>query len=145
MKNEFLEKYKDPRWQEKRLLVMQRDGFACRVCGDKSTTLHVHHLMYRRGADPWDYPDTMLVTRCETCHEPGTAEAYQLVESMAAAFNGDLTAAWFSFMHTTEEWTALQGITGTLSVTDRHRLGRQLLKAALKFKPSPKRNVTDEF
>ncbi len=60
---------RDPRWQRKRLEIMGRDDFKCRLCGDAGNTLNVHHLWYRRGADPWDYPDTALVTTCEGCHE----------------------------------------------------------------------------
>lgn len=65
----YSEKLKDPRWQKKRLEVFQRDGFACVACGDKSSTLHVHHWYYERGKDPWEAPDGDLETLCESCHE----------------------------------------------------------------------------
>jgi hypothetical protein len=29
----------------------------------------VHHKTYRKGAEPWDYPDENFVTYCEHCHE----------------------------------------------------------------------------
>ena len=67
--SEYSEKLRDPRWQRKRLEIMRRDDFECRLCADKESTLHVHHLRYERSADPWDYPDTSLVTLCEECHE----------------------------------------------------------------------------
>lgn len=60
---------RDPRWQKKRLEIMGRDKFACRLCWDDASTLNVHHLWYARGAEPWDYPDTALVTVCDSCHE----------------------------------------------------------------------------
>jgi hypothetical protein len=63
------EKLRDPRWQRRRLEVMKRDDFKCRLCGDAEHTLNVHHLWYERGADPWDYIDDALITTCETCHE----------------------------------------------------------------------------
>jgi len=69
MKRTYSEKLRDPRWQRKRLEIMQRDGFACRLCGDKENTLNVHHLYYDRDAEPWDYPSSALVTTCEVCHE----------------------------------------------------------------------------
>jgi 5-methylcytosine-specific restriction endonuclease McrA len=63
----YSEKLLDPRWQKKRLEIMQRDGFACFWCGDTKTTLHVHHEMYL-GDDPWDTPDECLITLCSDCH-----------------------------------------------------------------------------
>lgn len=71
----YSDKLQDPRWQKKRLLIMERDGFACRQCGATDRTLHVHHTYYvptPKGApreDPWEYPDHMLVTLCSFCHE----------------------------------------------------------------------------
>jgi len=67
--SEYGQKLRDPRWQRKRLEIMQRDEFKCRLCGDHEATLNVHHLLYQRGADPWDYRDTALLTVCEACHE----------------------------------------------------------------------------
>lgn len=48
---------------------MQRDGFACQICGDKETTLHVHHLHYIPDRAYWDYEDWELITLCENCHK----------------------------------------------------------------------------
>lgn len=65
----YSEKLKDPRWQKKRLEVLQRDEWRCQVCGDDTSTLHVHHLSYERGKDPWDYLSDLLMTLCAECHE----------------------------------------------------------------------------
>lgn len=65
----YAEKLKDPRWQRKRLQVLERDGFSCCLCGDKTTELHVHHRSYSKGKNPWDYDDSWLVTLCKECHE----------------------------------------------------------------------------
>lgn len=65
----YSEKLRDPRWQKKRLEVMQRDGFKCSECCDKESTLHVHHTRYIKNANPWDYPNCLLTTLCESCHE----------------------------------------------------------------------------
>jgi hypothetical protein len=64
----YAEKLRDPRWQRMRLKVMERDGFACRECGDTRTTLNVHHKQYVRGRDPWEYSTDALETLCENCH-----------------------------------------------------------------------------
>lgn len=60
---------KDPRWQKKRLEVMERDNFTCQSCGDTKSTLNVHHAYYEKGKKPWEYPDNTLITWCEKCHE----------------------------------------------------------------------------
>lgn len=64
----YSQKLKDPRWQKKRLEILSRDKFTCQACADSESTLHVHHLFYVRGVDPWDYEDFALVTLCESCH-----------------------------------------------------------------------------
>jgi HNH endonuclease len=59
----------DPRWQRKRLEIMQRDGWACVTCGSTTQTLNVHHKVYRRGKLPWEYDGADLLTLCRGCHE----------------------------------------------------------------------------
>jgi hypothetical protein len=65
----YLEKLKDPRWQKKRLEILQRDNWTCQCCGDTENTLHVHHWFYKKGKDPWEYDAEDLSTLCEDCHE----------------------------------------------------------------------------
>ena len=64
----YSEKLRDPRWQRKRLEVLQRDDFTCQECSSTTKTLHIHHLDYEKGFEPWDYPLDYLVTLCEDCH-----------------------------------------------------------------------------
>lgn len=64
----YAEQLKDPRWQRKRLRVLERDGWTCQNCGDTEKTLNVHHLVYRPNTPPWKYSDDELVTTCEDCH-----------------------------------------------------------------------------
>jgi hypothetical protein len=65
----YIEKLKDPRWQKKRLEILERDGFTCQYCSDKDSTLHVHHLHYLPNKDPWEYDNRYLITYCEKCHK----------------------------------------------------------------------------
>ena len=65
----YIEKLKDPRWQRKRLEILKRDDFKCRSCRDEEKTLHVHHLRYEKGFEPWEAEDDDLITLCESCHE----------------------------------------------------------------------------
>ena len=67
MKN-YSELLRDPRWQKKRLEVLQRDSFRCTDCGDETSTLHVHHLLYKQNKMPWEYLNCDLTTLCENCH-----------------------------------------------------------------------------
>lgn len=64
----YSDKLRDPRWQKKRLEVMQRDKFSCCHCGASDKTLNVHHAFYVKNRDVWDYPMFSLVTLCEDCH-----------------------------------------------------------------------------
>jgi hypothetical protein len=86
MANEqYLTKLRDPRWQKKRLEVLERDNWTCQLCGDKQSTLTVHHRYYTKGAEPWDYPGECLVTLCENCHEDefeARADALHLLMSV---------------------------------------------------------------
>lgn len=66
--NYYSGKLKHPKWQRKRLEIMQRDDFTCQMCKDTETTLHVHHLEYSDG-EPWEIENDKLVTLCEICHE----------------------------------------------------------------------------
>lgn len=65
----YYEKLRDPRWQRKRLEIMERDEFACSWCGDGESTLSVHHGYYAKRRSPWEYEDLSLHTLCEECHK----------------------------------------------------------------------------
>lgn len=64
----YSEKLKDPRWQKKRLDILSRDVFACKLCKDAETELHVHHKAYKYGSEPWEYDDDNFITYCKHCH-----------------------------------------------------------------------------
>lgn len=56
----------DPRWQRKRLEVMQSADFKCEYCGNGAQTLHIHHLKYT--GMPWDAPMSDLECLCDKHH-----------------------------------------------------------------------------
>lgn len=64
----WAEQYKHPNWQRVRLAILKRDKFRCVECGDNQSTLHVHHIKYRKSGFIWDVPKWYLVTLCEGCH-----------------------------------------------------------------------------
>lgn len=65
----YAEKLKDPRWQKKRLEILERDGWKCRRCQNKDDTLNVHHLIYEAKKAPWEYPPALLISLCTKCHD----------------------------------------------------------------------------
>lgn len=65
----YSEKLLDPRWQKRRLQLLEKAEWTCSACGEEKETLHVHHGAYLKGFDPWDYPDEMLHVYCHDCHE----------------------------------------------------------------------------
>lgn len=64
----YFQKLKDPRWQKKRLEILQRDDFKCKNCNADDKELHVHHNYYTYGLELWEYDDECYDTLCYDCH-----------------------------------------------------------------------------
>lgn len=62
-------KFLDPRWQQFRLKRLERADWQCEACSDSTSTLHVHHVFYIQGRDPWDYLPESTVVLCDQCHD----------------------------------------------------------------------------
>jgi hypothetical protein len=62
------EQLKHPFWQRKRLQVLEAAAWGCESCGDKGSTLHVHHRRYVKGRMAWEYEDHELQALCQACH-----------------------------------------------------------------------------
>jgi len=65
----YKEQLRDPRWQRVQSFIRERDKYKCRICGDTSSFLHVHHIYYQNGLKAWEYDNDCLITLCESCHE----------------------------------------------------------------------------
>lgn len=63
----YSDKLKSPKWQRKRLEVLQRDDFKCRLCGNTEIELQIHHLKY--SGEPHEAPLENLITYCKVCHQ----------------------------------------------------------------------------
>jgi predicted translin family RNA/ssDNA-binding protein len=85
----FWQAYKDPRWQQRRLEVMQRFGFSCAVCLSSEKELHVHHKHYVTGRKPWEYEDHELLCVCKFCHEHQTELSREIRASLGALDYGE--------------------------------------------------------
>src|SRR5262245_104463 len=58
---------RDPRWQKRRLKILERDEWRCQRCCATDRELQIHHHWYITGF-PWEAPDDALVTLCRECH-----------------------------------------------------------------------------
>lgn len=87
----YKEKLLDPRWQKKRLEILNRDNWECSICHCKKKTLHIHHKKYLPNCDPWDYENKLLQTLCYECHEFVQSEtdcaSHDIVEIMKERFS----------------------------------------------------------
>ena len=68
-KKSYSDKLKDPRWQKKRLEVLQSAGFRCESCFTIEDALNVHHIYYEKDRAPWDYSDDAYLVLCDKCHK----------------------------------------------------------------------------
>lgn len=67
---EYLKQIQHPKWQRKRLEILNRDNFTCQLCGEKEKLLDVHHLIYFSGNMIWEYDNELLITLCnDKCHK----------------------------------------------------------------------------
>ena len=79
----YRDKLRDDRWQSKRMLVLIRDGWVCRNCGnDYDDHSEVHHLFYLPGREPWEYHQDDLATLCRVCHQEETDRRRRLEEEL---------------------------------------------------------------
>lgn len=65
----YSELLQDPRWQKKRLEILEYAGWRCQICGAQNITLHVHHSRYIKNKKPWQYPSGSLIAVCKPHHE----------------------------------------------------------------------------
>ena len=89
----YSEQLQHPKWQKKRLEILQRDNFSCCLCSDKETQLQIHHKRYVNGKDVWDYDSNDLQTLCKRCHTiaeslKGTGEAPLVCKNMGINADG---------------------------------------------------------
>lgn len=68
-KSEWYDLLKHPKWQKKRLEILESANFECDDCGSQEKTLHVHHTYYEYGKKPWEYDNLSLKCLCEDCHK----------------------------------------------------------------------------
>jgi len=67
----YKEQIAHPKWQKKRLQILERDNFTCQICLDTETQLHIHHQYYDKTFQTmaWEYPNHVYKTLCADCHK----------------------------------------------------------------------------
>ena len=69
-KASYKKRLANPRWQRRRLEVLERAGWRCEWCGRGDEELQVHHGYYERERhEPWRYDSMTLYALCDGCHE----------------------------------------------------------------------------
>jgi len=74
----YLEQIRDPRWQRKRLEILNAANFKCENCGSVNNELNVHHSAYLKGQPAWEHPVELLHCLCRPCHK----ERQQIEDSL---------------------------------------------------------------
>lgn len=86
----YQEQIKSPKWQKKRLEILERDRYTCQCCLENEKTLHVHHLFYLRNIKIYEYPDNFYITLCEDCHSITHEETEKLYISIVEHYSNEL-------------------------------------------------------
>lgn len=70
-KNESHSFYTSKKWKVKRLQILKRDKYLCKLCsrfGVQSEGSHVHHVVELNDDESLALVDSNLITLCNSCH-----------------------------------------------------------------------------
>ncbi len=100
--SDYSEKFKDPRWQKKRLEMFQDAGWKCERCDSKTETLNLHHKFYKPNTDPWNYENHWFMVLCDECHKELHDDSFQVINLVDTMFksrvsNSDLKALFLVY------------------------------------------------
>ena len=65
----YQDQLKSPKWQKKRLDILNLRGFKCEKCNCEENQLHVHHRFYLKNRKAWEYDNDVFQVLCHICHE----------------------------------------------------------------------------
>lgn len=130
----YAEKLRDSRWLEKREEVFNYYGKKCFECDKDDLPIEVHHCLYVRGREPWEYDVVHLKPLCRECHE----SAGWAIEGLLSDVSGMKTSKinelreLLSLIHD-EDWsniTKLKEIFGNIRKTW-FRIGQSSVKTGV--------------
>ncbi len=144
--SEYWELLRDPRWQRRRLEVLQSANFTCAHCRDTTSELQVHHTHYKKGCKPWEYDGLDLVCLCKPCHEKVT-QGLSIIRALVGYLTHEqlcqvsgyagallMREAGFTFVPPKSHSTA-RGIADALGVSAENvSRASEICKGRLKFK-----------
>ena len=102
----YSDKLKDPKWQQKRLRVLEKAGFRCGRCHVETKMLHVHHAYYEKGVEPWEYPMKVSIayvtTATKTINSFSPLSSVKSGRSASRVPNNSLDMRWASSPNRTD-------------------------------------------
>lgn len=99
----YREQLLHPKWQQRRLSMLEAAGWECANCGASENTLHVHHRQYFKGRAVWEYDDTELVVLCDPCHSNEHVDL-DLLKKLLAQMPAGQVAALLGGFHKGDDW-----------------------------------------
>lgn len=108
-KKTYSDKLLDGRWEDFRASYISRHGTTCQSCKRSNITAQVHHVVYEKGREPWEYDDQELMVLCRGCHQ----QWHKLINAFRL-FAGRMPV------------NELQIVVGSLSVLTKQVRGRDL-------------------
>jgi hypothetical protein len=105
----YAEKLKDPRWQKRRLEVLEDRGWKCEACADTDMTLHVHHDKYK--GQPWEAENEDLFVLCEECHSKVHKAKINASDYLIALNDLEFGLCYMAFEQTMAEELGIDGPT----------------------------------
>lgn len=99
-KSDYAQKLRDPRWQKRRLEILEAAQWKCEDCENDGSELQIHHCCYIKGREPWEYTRNSLMALCDRCHQ----ERQQVEAEAKSAFSVLLR---FSPFHVVRMWSSI--------------------------------------
>jgi len=79
----YNQQLKHPKWQKKRLEILDDRNYTCQICEDTEKTLHVHHGVYEKDKLLWEYHRDTLWCLCDSCHKETHIHIYNIKQTIA--------------------------------------------------------------
>lgn len=82
-----------PKWQKKRLEILEANDFQCELCLSEEKQLNVHHGYYDNALKLWEYDDLYLRCLCYECHKD--------IHGLSILFNKEIAEEGIDYLYAT--------------------------------------------